>query len=91
MKFVNLTNDMPIGNEKVDIKDLKSKELMGKPSYKLENTPSSIWCAKERDDEFYSDWESVQPKKCKYAVYYEPKSTTYTIKPRELLTIRKEL
>lgn len=91
MRFVNLTNHMLTENEKADIKDLKSKELIDKPSYKLENIPSLIWCAKEREDEFYSDWESVQPKECKYAVYYEPKSTTYTIKPRELFAIRKEL
>ncbi len=91
MKFVNLTNHLTTGKEKADLSNLKAKNLGKNLSYKLENAPGLIWCAKERTDEFYSEWESVQPGSTKYAVYYEPKSTSRIVTPEELFGLRNKI
>lgn len=91
MKFVNLTDRVVTGKEKADIKNLKSKNLGKNYAYKLENAPGLIWCAKERDDELYSEWESVQPKSTQYAVFYEPKESSRVVTPEELFSIKDKL
>lgn len=91
MKFVNLTDHVTNGNEKAQIKDLKSKKLGSQSAYKLENAPGLIWCAQERNDELYSEWESVQPKSTKYAVFYEPKKSSRIVTPEELFNIKDKL
>lgn len=91
MKFVNLTNHLTTGNESADISKLKAKDFGNALSYKLENAPGLIWCAEERNDEFYSEWESVQPGKTNYAVYYEPKKTSRIVTPEELFELRDKI
>lgn len=92
MKFVSLTDHLRTGKEKASIDKLSSKSLNPNTnSYKLENTAGLIWCATERDDEFYSEWEKVQPAKTKYAIYYEPSKTSHIVKPKELFAIKNKL
>ena len=93
MNFINLTKYLPVGNEKVNINQLNAKCLKESiPSYKLENQKGLIWCSLERNDEYYCDWEVVQPLvKSNFAVQYKKMESTYIVKPEELIAIRKDI
>lgn len=89
MKFVNLTNYIPDSQAHIELSEIQAKKINNKPVYKLENAKGLNWASPARDDEFYSDWETVQPHPAKYAIYYEPNENTKVIKPKELIEIRK--
>lgn len=90
-EYVNLTDYISNGNEHIEQGDVRVKYLNGKPTYKLENTDGLIWCAQVSNDNFYSEWEKVQPDHKKYAQYYEIAPTTYKVQPKDLLGISNEI
>lgn len=89
--FVSLVNNFASLYENVNVENLSSKLINGKYTYKLENEPGIIWTANATKDEFYSDFERVQPAERKYAAFYRIRPTTYVIKPRDIMPIAKEV
>lgn len=91
MRFVNLTNHIQKQNTHIEVDEIEAKKLNSQPSYKLENAKGLIWASPERNDEFYSEWESVQPHLAQYAIYYEISKDSQVIKPKELFGIRNQM
>lgn len=91
MRFVNLTNYIPEQGISIENSEIKSKKIKGKSSYKLENAKGLIWTSPERNDEFYSEWETVQPNSTKYAIYYDIGKNSQVIKPKDLMSIKSVL
>lgn len=85
--FVSLVNNIASLYENVNVDNLDSKLINGKHTYKLENEPGIIWTANATKDEFYSEFERVQPAERMYAAFYRIKPTTYVIKPRDIMPI----
>lgn len=91
MRFVNLTDYIPQKGTCIEKNEIQAKILKNKPSYKLENAKGLIWAFPERNDEFYSEWETCQPHTNKYAIYYEIGKDSQVIKPKELFGIRNQM
>ena len=89
-RFVSLLNYIDQSSQ-INLNRLHAKYINGFPTYKLENTPGLVWASKESNDEFYSEYEKVQPASRKYAIYYEPKKSAYTINPKFLLPLRRSI
>lgn len=85
--FVSLVNNIASLYENANVDNLDSKLINGKHTYKLENEPGIIWAANATKGEFYSEFERVQPAERMYAAFYRIKSTTYVIKPRDIMPI----
>lgn len=90
-KYVNLTNYINSDSKIAETKKVEAMHINGKPTYKLVNTKGLTWCTKERNDEFYSEWEKIQPAHNKFARYYEIPQSTYKVKPKELMGISKKV
>lgn len=89
--FVSLVNNVASLYENVNEHNLDSKLINGKYTYKLENEPGIIWTANATKNEFYSEFERVQPAERKYAAFYRIKPTTYIIRPRDIMPIAKDV
>lgn len=89
--FVSLVNNFASLYENVNVDNLGSKLINGKYTYKLENEPGIIWTANATKNEFYSEFERVQPAERKYVAFYRIKPTTYIIRPRDIMPIAKDV
>lgn len=89
MRFVRLTNHMPKLEPNIMEEKGSSLIMNGKPTYKLTNKRGLEWASIERNDQFYSEWETVQPSPSKYAAFYELGDNTVVIKPREIFKLQQ--